>query len=71
MTLGIRLMDSGRLTRDLKSLVFVVNLIDLDRGHTMWQLTFANYSHVLTNRNDEWIVHRISWTQGVVRNTAL
>lgn len=35
MTLGIRLMDSGRLTRDLKSLVFVVNLIDLDRGHTM------------------------------------
>lgn len=35
MTLGIRLMDSGRLTRDLKPLVFVVNLIDLDRGHTM------------------------------------
>ena len=35
MTLGIRLMDSGHSTRDLKSLVFVVNLIDLDRGHTM------------------------------------
>lgn len=28
MTLGIRLMDSERLTRDLKSLVFVVSLID-------------------------------------------
>ena len=35
MTLGIRLMDSERLTRDLKSLVFVVNMIDLDRGHAM------------------------------------
>lgn len=66
MTLGIRLMDSGRLTRDLKSLVFVVNMIDLDRGHTMWQPTFANDSHILTNI---WLGK--TPTQGVVRNTAL
>lgn len=30
MTLGIRLMDSGHLTSDFKSLVFVVNLIDFE-----------------------------------------
>ena len=39
MTLGIRLMDSGRSERPknrrFEITCFVVNMIDLDRGHTM------------------------------------